>query len=104
MKSKKVKDENMDINPYEMDKLSKVPSWLKILLLKYWAAAAASFLLFGISFLGLDIFKESEVDNIELNQMDDLEGLINSSFATEVKMDYEKIDSWKRQFKIWMHE
>lgn len=37
---------------------------------------------------------------IELNQMDDLEGLINSSFATEVKMDYEKIDSWKRQFKI----
>ena len=65
MKSKKVKDENMDINPYEMDKLAKVPSWLKILLLKYWAAAAASFLLFGISFLGLDIFKESEVDNIE---------------------------------------
>jgi len=65
MKSKKVKDENMDFNPYEMDKLAKVPSWLKILLLKYWAAAAASFLLFGISFLGLNIFKESEVDNIE---------------------------------------
>ena len=36
---------------------------------------------------------------IELDQMDDLEGLINSSFVTEVKMDYEKINSWKRQFK-----
>ena len=42
--SKKVKDvSNEDINPYELDKLSKVPSWLIILILKYWAAAAAVF-------------------------------------------------------------
>lgn len=36
------KNEN-DINPYEIDKLSKIPSWLIILFLKYWAAAAAVF-------------------------------------------------------------
>ncbi len=61
MKTKKVKDENVDFNPYEVDKLSRVPSWLKILLLKYWAAAAACFLLFGISELGLNIYVESDV-------------------------------------------
>jgi len=67
MKSKKVKDENMEINPYEVDKLAKVPSWLKILLLRYWAAAAASFLLFGISELGMNIFQDSEVAAVETN-------------------------------------
>ena len=56
---KKVKDENMEINPYEVDKLSRVPSWLKLLLLKYWAAAAASFLLFGVAELGMKIYDES---------------------------------------------
>ena len=56
---KKVKDENMDINPYEVDKLSKVPSWLKLLLLKYWAAAAASFLLFGVAELGMKVYDDT---------------------------------------------
>lgn len=32
-----------DINPYEIDKLSRIPSWIVILILKYWAAAAAVF-------------------------------------------------------------
>ena len=67
MKTKKVKDENMEINPYEVDKLAKVPSWIKILLLKYWAAAAACFLLFGISELGLNIYADSEVAVVENN-------------------------------------
>lgn len=44
---KKVKDKldnnSIDIDPYELDKMSKVPSWLIVLLLKYWAAAAAVF-------------------------------------------------------------
>ena len=56
MKTKKVKEENMEINPYEVDKLARIPSWLKILLLKYWAAAAACFLLFGISELGVNVY------------------------------------------------
>lgn len=64
MKRKKV-EENMEINPYEVDKLSKVPSWLKILLLKYWAAAAASFLLFGVSQLGLAVYQEGEYADVE---------------------------------------
>ncbi len=67
MKTKKVKDENMEINPYEVDKLAKVPSWIKILLLKYWAAAAACFLLFGISELGMNIYAESEYAAVENN-------------------------------------
>lgn len=66
MKRKKVKDDEiMDIDPYQVDKLAKVPSWLKILLLKYWAAAAASFLLFGITELGLNIYNDSEVARVE---------------------------------------
>lgn len=41
---KNVKDEEIQGEaPYKVDKLSKVPSWLVILLLKYWAAAAAIF-------------------------------------------------------------
>ena len=67
MKTKKVKDENMDFNPYEVDKLARVPSWIKILLLKYWAAAAASFLLFGITELGFNIYVTSEEANAELS-------------------------------------
>ena len=67
MKTKKVKDENMEINPYEVDKLAKVPSWIKILLLRYWAAAAAGFLLFGLSELGMNIYKDDEVSAFETN-------------------------------------
>ena len=44
---KEVQDIN-DIDPYKVDKLSKVPSWLIVLILKYWAAAAA------IYFIGMD--------------------------------------------------
>lgn len=35
-----------ELNPYANDKLAKIPSWIKILLLKIWAASAA-FYLFG---------------------------------------------------------
>ena len=44
---KEVQDIN-DVDPYKVDKLSKVPSWLIVLILKYWAAAAA------IYFIGMD--------------------------------------------------
>lgn len=39
----KKKEEFKGANPYETDKFAKIPSWIKILLLKYWAAAAAFF-------------------------------------------------------------
>ncbi len=39
----KKKEELKQPNPYQSDKLAKIPSWIKILLLKYWAAAAAFF-------------------------------------------------------------
>ena len=59
---KEVQDIN-DIDPYKVDKLSKVPSWLIVLILKYWAAAAA------IYFIGMDtiIINWSEQANIKLD-------------------------------------
>lgn len=35
--------ESEEFNPYANDKLAKIPSWLKILFLKYWVAAATFF-------------------------------------------------------------
>ena len=60
----KDKDVNK-INPYELDKLSKIPSWLIIILLKYWAAAAAVYfgLIGGISF-GLDFSQWQDPTNL----------------------------------------
>lgn len=43
MKNKEVKENTENLNPYKLDKLSRIPSWLIILLLKFWAAAAAVF-------------------------------------------------------------
>lgn len=58
---KEVQDIN-DVDPYKVDKLSKVPSWLIVLILKYWAAAAA------IYFIGMDTFiiNWSESDSVKL--------------------------------------
>lgn len=41
-------DANKDLNPYKSDKFSKIPSWIKILLLKFWVAGA-TFFFFGIA-------------------------------------------------------
>lgn len=59
---KEVQDIN-DVDPYKVDKLSKIPSWLIVLILKYWAAAAA------IYFIGMDTFiiNWSETDSIAAN-------------------------------------
>ncbi len=55
MKKKERQDdiENLDnLNPYELDKLSKIPAWLVIVFIKFWAAAAA---VFFMTIGGLDI-------------------------------------------------
>ncbi|MDE5566654.1 MAG: hypothetical protein K2I77_06675 [Anaeroplasmataceae bacterium] len=56
MKRKVKEIENLEEQkPYQVDKLSKVPSGLVILLLKYWAAAAAVFFgVIGSLDIGLD--------------------------------------------------
>ena len=56
MKEKKTNDsldeiKGIEANPYELDKFSKIPSWIKILFLKYWAAAAAVFFFLISNFL-----------------------------------------------------
>ena len=56
MKDKKTNDsldeiKEIEANPYEVDKFSKIPSWIKILFLKYWAAAAAVFFFLVSNFL-----------------------------------------------------
>ena len=43
MKKIKVNEFTSDVNPYEVDKLSKIPFGIIILILKFWAAAAAVF-------------------------------------------------------------
>ncbi len=49
-----------EINPYQVDKLSKIPSWLIILVLKFWAAAAAIFFM-GIG--GVPVMNFSELNS-----------------------------------------
>ena len=60
---RKTQENNEEIiNPYELDKLSKIPSWLIIIFLKYWAAAAASFLLSGLQSLGIAVTTYAQTD------------------------------------------
>lgn len=55
MKKNKKEDLNQEIDPYKVDKLSKIPSWIIIFFMKYWAAAAAIFFIVnGGSDLGFD--------------------------------------------------
>lgn len=54
-KKKEALDDIEELNPYQVDKLSKIPSWIIIAILKYWAAAAAVFfILIGGLDIGLD--------------------------------------------------
>ena len=54
-KKKKAQDDIENLNPYQVDKLSKIPSWIIIAILKYWAAAAAVFfILIGGLDIGID--------------------------------------------------
>lgn len=60
MKKKRTQEnENFDeVNPYEVDKFSRIPNGLIITFLKFWAAAAAVFfILIGGRDLGLDFSK-----------------------------------------------
>ena len=54
------KQDIKETNPYKVDKLSRIPSWLIILVLIYWAAAAAVFFMAvgGIS-IGFDFSTET---------------------------------------------
>ncbi len=63
-------DEMNELNPYEVDKLSKIPAWLVIIFLKYWAAAAA---VFFMAIGGLDI-------GVDLSTTGDLEYNLGISF------------------------
>ena len=55
------KDEFQGQRPYQVDALSKVPSWLIILILKFWAAAAAVFFsVIGGTDVGLDFESTGE--------------------------------------------
>jgi len=46
------------------------------------------------------INEKNHLNCIDCNHLEDLEGFIQSSFATQVKMDYESIGLWKKQFGI----
>ena len=46
------------------------------------------------------INEKNHLNCIDCNHLEELEGLVQSSFATQVKMDYESINLWKKQFGI----
>ncbi len=67
MSKKANQDDIENLNPYEVDKLSKIPAWLIIILLKYWAAAAAVFFMtIGGLDIGIDV-STVETDNLGYN-------------------------------------
>ena len=45
------------------------------------------------------INEKNHLNCIEKDNLEDLEGMINSNLPTEVKMDYETINKWKSQFR-----
>ena len=81
-KMKKKKDFNNDtINPYEVDKLSKIPSWIVILFLKYWAAAAAVFfMIIGGTDIGLN-FAEVDTNTSDIMQVVRIDAVIIFAIA-----------------------
>ena len=82
------KDVN-NINPYEVDKLSKIPSWLIIIFLKYWAAAAAVYfgLIGGIS-IGLDFSNWDDPTNLADKFAQDEIVILILAFALCLVMNY----------------
>ena len=46
------------------------------------------------------INEKNHLNCIDCNHLEGLEGLVQSSFATQVKMDYESINLWKKQFGL----
>ncbi len=86
MKDKK--DVN-NINPYELDKLSKIPSWLIVILLKYWAAAAAVyFSLIGGLELGIDFSQWEEGADLSIRFQQDVSIIIILAFALAIVLFY----------------
>ena len=71
MGKKESKDDIENLNPYEVDKLSKIPAWLIIILLKYWAAAAAVFFMtIGGLDIGVDVSGEGSLEyNLNISFM-----------------------------------
>lgn len=80
---------NQDINPYEVDKLSRVPSWLVILILKYWAAAAAVYfgLIGGLS-LGLDFSSWETAESLQGKLAQDEAIIIILALALALVLNY----------------
>ena len=63
---KKEENFNQEFEPYKVDKLSKIPSWVVILILKFWAAAAAIFFI-GIGGVTILNFSELQTDDVYEN-------------------------------------
>lgn len=86
--SKKKKENIDEFNPYEVDKLSKIPSWLIIFVLKYWAAAAAVFftIIGGID-IGID-FSKDNFNNViaSINKSEQI--IVIIGFAISILLNY----------------
>ena len=86
--SKKKKESIDEINPYEVDKLSKIHSWLIIFVMKYWAAAAAVFFtIIGGLDIGIDFSKDNYNDVIaSINTSEQI--IVIIGFAISILLNY----------------
>lgn len=86
--SKKKKENIDEFNPYEVDKFSKIPSWLIIFVLKFWAAAAAVFftIIGGID-IGID-FSKDNFNNViaSINKSEQI--IVIIGFAISILLNY----------------
>lgn len=88
---KENKDQSQEFNPYSVDKLSKVPTWIKALFVKFWFAGAICY----FCFWGLGNYIPSQLDlivltGIVMGLITDL--IINNAFLyfQSDKREYEK--------------
>jgi len=89
MKKKRTQEnENLDeINPYQVDKFSRIPNGLIISFLKFWAAAAAVFfILIGGRDLGLDFSKPLADGYAEMSRT--IIGIILVSLFLAILLNY----------------
>lgn len=85
---KRVKDEIRDIDPYKVDKFSKIPTGVIVLLLKYWAAAAAVFFsVIGGLDIGFD-YSQSVTDDPYAEMATDISIIIFIALFLALFMNY----------------
>lgn len=98
---KEVKEDRQN-EPYHVDRLSKIPSWIKILFVKYWTAGAICFFfMWGLGLYISDSLDMLVITGIALGIIND--ALVNTAFLyfETPKKEYHKYMLLPVPFKKW---